>query len=708
MLAHQVAGKAARDGLFLTVFPATDLPKIVVLAALLSVLLALLFSKLLQWLGPGKVVPAAFAISGALHLIEWHTQNLAPRITVVLIYLHIVGLGAILLSGSWLLLSELFDPREAKRSFGRIAAAGTGGGVLGGIVAERVVAWYGTEMLLFLLAALHLICAGLAWLLRAPVAPTRSAEPEISPIEALRRTPLLWQLAALVFLGTCTAALLDYLFKLGATMSIGKGPGLVRYFAVYYTFCQVVTFLVQTLLTRRVLEPLGIARTVATLPLAVGAGSAAALLIPAFPMTVAVRAFEAVLRGSLFRSGYELLYAPVPASDKRAVKTIIDVGCDRMGDAVGAGAVQFMVWLGPALARPEILGSAIALSAISASIALRIGSAYRGVLEQGLVRRAQLVPDLGGETIAIGDSLLGTVFTNLPVVPAAAPERRREIPAAARAESTDAIPRALVELRSADVQRVLAALGPDKAWNPILGSQVIQLLAWDPVSQAARAFLERGADRIAGQLTDALLDPEVEFGIRRRIPRLLARSGSQRGVQGLIEGLRDSRFEVRFQCGRALDYLRQHREDLDFRTRDIYAAVERELSVSKTIWRSWRILDKRESSDEYNFLDGLLRERADQSLEHVFSLLAVVLPREPLMAAFRGLHEDDRNFHGLALEYLETVLPPNLRDRLWIILEESPAQAQMTDPVETQALLDTLLRTNARMELKLKRSPETN
>ena len=83
----------------------------------------------------------------------------------------------------------------------------------------------------------------------------------------------------------------------------------------------------------------------------------------------------------------------------------------------------------------------------------------------------------------------------------------------------------------------------------------------------------------------------------------------------------------------------------------------RELSVSKTIWRSWRVLDKREGSDGYSYLDDLLRERADQSLEHVFSLFAVVLPREPLMAAFRGLHEDDRTFHGLALEYLETVLP---------------------------------------------------
>jgi AAA family ATP:ADP antiporter len=367
---------------------------------------------------------------------------------------------------------------------------------------------------------------------------------------------------------------------------------------------------------------------------------------------------------------------------------------------VGAGAVQVMVWLGPALARPEILGLAIGLSAMSASIALRIGSAYRGVLERGLVRRAELVPDLAGETVAIGDSLLGTVFTNLPVIPAAAVANPE--PARARVDTGDGIAQSLAELRSADVQRVLPALGAEQTWNPILAAQVIQLLAWDPVSQAARAYLERGGDRITGQLTDALLDPDVEFGIRRRVPRLLARCGTARGVEGLIQGLHDPRFEVRFQCGRALDYIRQHQPQIEFRPAEIYQAVERELSVSKTIWRSWKVLDKRESSDGYSYLDDLLRERADQSLEHVFSLLAVVLPREPLMAAFRGLHEEDRIFRGLALEYLETVLPPKLRERLWIILEESPAQSQAADPVEEKALLETLLRTSARLELKLK------
>ena len=51
---------------------------------------------------------------------------------------------------------------------------------------------------------------------------------------------------------------------------------------------------------------------------------------------------------------------------------------------------------------------------------------------------------------------------------------------------------------------------------------------------------------------DALLDPERDFVIRRRVPRLLARLANTRSVEGLFTALEDARFEVRFHaaaCG---------------------------------------------------------------------------------------------------------------------------------------------------------------
>ena len=666
LLAYQVAGKAVRDGFFLSQFPVSDLPKMVSVAALASIICAVLFSRTVQRFSPGILVPVILLGSGLLHLGEWFIVDWKPAIALV--YLHIVGLGSIFLSGFWLLISETFNPRDARLRIGRISAAGTGGGILGGAAAAQTVEWLGPQALLLCLGALHLCCAVVCWKLRARGQQEYRDAPQATAAESFVRSPLLGRLAALVFLTSTTAALLDYLFKSGAAAAIGRGSSLVHYFAVYYTGVQIVTFLIQIGLTRRVLEPFGVARTAAILPVAAGASSIAAILVPIFGVTVASRLVEACLRGSLFRSAYELLYTPIPLADKRAAKATIDVGCDRLGDAAGAGIAALCgAWLATS-PRMGMLGLAIALSAAAAVVAIRAGRGYRAVLERGLLDRAD------AEGMAAGDYLAESVFESVPVV---APQKVRveepsdPLPVAVKVR--DPVLDALEELRCGKPERVIAFLN-SAPWDPLFGAQAIQLIGWDEVSTAARNYLKKGGASPVGQLTDALLDADVEFGIRRRIPRVLAHAGGQRSVDGLLLALRDSRFEVRFQCGRALDYLHGDEPGLDISAAAVYGSVERELSASKEIWRSWRVLDKRESSDSFSFLDDVLRERADHRLEHVFGLLSLVLPREPLIAAFRGLHSEDRTFRALALEYLETLLPASLRERLGFVLEESPIE----------------------------------
>ena len=57
---------------------------------------------------------------------------------------------------------------------------------------------------------------------------------------------------------------------------------------------------------------------------------------------------------------------------------------------------------------------------------------------------------------------------------------------------------------------------------------------------------------------------------------------------------------------------------------------------------------------------------------HVFTLLALVLPREPLQIASRSLQTDDQQLQGTALEYLDGILPARIRERLWPYLEHRP------------------------------------
>jgi len=84
-----------------------------------------------------------------------------------------------------------------------------------------------------------------------------------------------------------------------------------------------------------------------------------------------------------------------------------------------------------------------------------------------------------------------------------------------------------------------------------------------------------------------------------------------------------------------------------------------------------------------------LRERANLSWEHLFSLLALILPREPLKVAFQALHTDDRQLRGLALEYLDSVLPPSLH-RMQSIFETVAVNAPVVGAAKDVAarLLD--------------------
>src|SRR4051812_39145364 len=352
MLAHLVAGKAVRDGLFLSQFSPADLPKMMAAAALLSVLLGVGFARLLARRGPLRIVPAAFAAGGLLHLVEFATLRGAAGLrgaVVTVVYLHLVGFGAILLSGFWSVANEVFDPRAAKRHFGRITGAGTAGGIAGGLLAERIAALAGVDVLLVLLALLHVATAvALRSVPLKGIHPAAPAQPEKmweAARAAFRQSPFLLNLAVLVLLGTVSAALLDYLFKSGAAAAYGKGPQLTRYFALFYTGSQVLTFAVQNFLTPVALRRLGLGRTMQWHFSAMAFGAGASLVLAAF-IPVA-RMLELVLRGSFLRSSYELFFTPVPPREKRAVKTFIDVSCDRMGDALGAGVLQALLLLGP-------------------------------------------------------------------------------------------------------------------------------------------------------------------------------------------------------------------------------------------------------------------------------------------------------------------------------------------------------------------------
>jgi hypothetical protein len=491
-------------------------------------------------------------------------------------------------------------------------------------------------------------------------------------------------------LGTAAAAILDYLLKSRAAADY-RGGDLLQFFAIFYTATQVGTFLFTAVFAEPLQKKLGVGRSVTMLPLGVGVGSLAALMFQVTPVFAVARFTEYVLRGSLFRSGYELLFSAMAPAERRRVKTFLDVACDRAGDALGAGVVQLLLVAGPWFLVSELLGVVLLMVAAGIWLGERLDSMYLRSIEQRLV-------DHGTNDGLLGMSEFGIptlMSVEVPVVAApmaledVTPGHVEHVPVHVLLDEPLDL---LRQLRSGDKDRVLVALESSPRFEAMHVAQALQLLAWDDVTTQVRRALERAADRHQGLLIDALLDGGTDFAIRRRIPRVLISTPSQRTLDGLCLGLGDSRFEVRYQCSRAMDRIRVAEPSLKVDAARIFQVVERELSVARPVWNGHRLLDQFESSDAVMFLDEHLRDRANRSLEHVFSLLATVLPREPVKVAFRAVHSDNPMLRGLALEYLSGVLPDNVRARLWDILDAGDARQPQASETSSASALEELLR----------------
>jgi hypothetical protein len=175
--AQFISGKATRDALFLTALDFTALP-----AMLVGTLLVALNFRAARRIPPATLVPGLFAASGVLFLVQALLRSHAPSSAAISIYLHISGAGPLLASGFWLIASERFDPRSAKKHFGRIAGAGTLGGLVGALATERVGAIWGAPAMLPVLAAIQFLSA---WLVRQP-----AVSGAIDPIHESWQTPV--------------------------------------------------------------------------------------------------------------------------------------------------------------------------------------------------------------------------------------------------------------------------------------------------------------------------------------------------------------------------------------------------------------------------------------------------------------------------------------------------------------------------------------
>lgn len=733
LVAQMVAGKATRDTLFLSEFGIGLLPAAMIGAALVSFVAVVAVSRALSRYGPARVVPASFALGGALFLVEWWLSLHRESWTAIAVYLHTAVFFSASGSAFWSLVNERYDPHTAKRLVGKIASGGTIGGVIAGVLVWRAAAMITVPQMLALLAAINVL--GLCGAIRTiPRARDKTGKDSVAIVaggglRVLGDTPYLRDLALLVVAGSVVQALLDWLLSAQASAVYAKGQELLGFFALFNMVTSALSFVAQTALTRPVLEKRGLGGTIKLQPASIAIGVVAALVAPNFAAVVVLRGIESVTRSSLYRSAYELFYTPLPASKKRPTKTLIDVGFDRVGTALGSAALLAVAHVAsPNLQTRLVLFGVLVVSAAAWFVSARLQDGYVSALAASLKSGAVALDVTSTEDFTTKKTLAETTALldrNRLLARIEQFHRGRDSKAPTRTttgtalglssdrlsgRSLDGEPSELevadptvarsLALRSNDAPRIRRALaGP---LTPEIAPHVVPLLANDLVVRDAVRALRKIAVRTTGMLVDHLLDPEIDPRVRRRLPRVLKVCRNQRAADGLVLALRDPVFDVRVQVALALGQLVDGSVERSGTSTDplpvlvhdrIFEIVLHELGEGR---RSWVAEDRRDETNEANEArDTDAKSGASEpppaeretpyrgstpspeaqskaeskpgdvlhrGLAHVFTVLGLVLEREPLAIAYRALRGEDPALRGTAFEYLEVVLPERLRN----------------------------------------------
>ena len=665
LIAQQVAGKAVRESLFLSSFQAKHLPHAMAAASVLSLVTVALMPLLTSRVSPRRLVPLLFVASAAGFLLGRLLFTVTPRGGALGVYLQTSVFGPILISAFWSLINERFDPHAAKRMIAPITGGGTVGGVLGGLAAWRASSVVTVPTSVLLLAGLSIL--GAASVVAIP-APPESAAPRAarvteeshprSAFSLLRTTPFLRDLALFVALGAVVSSLLDYILGAQAVARYGKGPDLFEFFSIFSLAVAGISLVLQFSVGRVALQKTAIAVHIAVLPGTVLVGGALGLAIPGLLSAALLRGAEMVHRNTLFRSAYELLYTPISEEQKRATKTVIDVGCDRAGTILGSLLTMGVIYAAGAN-QTVIIGLVVGLTVVALPLARRLHAGYVAELEKRLLDGAAQLEDAEGpapQSVEGEDRAREKLIRRAQQLQGQGPARG---PTEALLGAPGEVLRITGELLSHDRQRTRAALGAlDVRTRPAAGAAIL-LLADHELHRDARLALRRIAPHITGQLLDLLLDPSTEVVVRCRLAPIVGAAGTQRAADGLALALADSRFEVRYAVGRTLFRLVRSGELVvpQEKVHDaLLAAATREGMVAATI-------EEDSLSDEAP-IDIVIQDRVTRGLEHVFTLLSMLVDREGIRLCFRALHQEDSRYRGTALEYLQSVLPAEVHHAL--------------------------------------------
>ncbi|MEO7133756.1 MAG: Npt1/Npt2 family nucleotide transporter [Vicinamibacterales bacterium] len=219
--------------------------------------------------------------------------------------------------------------------------------------------------------------------------------------------------------------------------------------------------------------------------------------------------------------------------------------------------------------------------------------------------------------------------------------------------------RTLLDDDDVDVARAaILAVGALKK-RSLIGA-LIERLAEPALTATIASALERFGDRIVGTLRDSITDLEMPAELRREIPKVLEEIGTPAAQAVLVESVLDRDVVLRYHTIAALNRLGQAHPDRATDRKLIETVLAAEIMGH---YRSYQVLStlSADLSDAANPIEHGLRESMEKETERIFRLLKILYPQYDMHSAHVGLQSADPVVHDNAVEFMDSVLPPEVR-----------------------------------------------
>ncbi|MFB3041605.1 MAG: Npt1/Npt2 family nucleotide transporter [Candidatus Poribacteria bacterium] len=396
VIASHTIVKSTRDALFINKYGAEQLPYVYIGIAIVAGMFMPIYSRLAQATERGVLIIGSniffvvniLAFWWLFHTYDWDWLSYG-------LYIWASIFSAVSTTQFWLAANVTFNPRQARRLFGFIISGGTLGGILAGSIARGVVARIGTENLLIGVAAMLLACVPIIRRVTQQEsvgytgrASAQKSDQNIGGAFALiQKNKHLTLLTMIIGVTVIATTLVDYQFKIIIQEAYKTKDALTGFFGSYYAYINVITILMQLLVTGQVLKRFGIGVAILIMPIGLFFGAFSILFFPALWAAIFVKTCDDSLSVSVNKSGIEVLYIPIPAEVKAKTKAFIDVVVERASRGIG-GLLLLLLTVGLSLSVSQLSIFVLLLLGVWTFIGMRIQKEYIASLEATLQKRS--------------------------------------------------------------------------------------------------------------------------------------------------------------------------------------------------------------------------------------------------------------------------------------------------------------------------------